>query len=306
MHKFDILKNNIFIKLFITLLIIVFCISFSDNCFATAEKTYDEETPIYIPPNKNAEKRRLEAGDAEGVNRGVRVRGVRVRGVRVRGVRVRSGTRGGDAFSSGLTDDLSDMLDIEPQKKETNETNEFPFPTRLAPIASEQTGYTSKKQPNLYWYISAPFHGPMEFKLNEPLISKPILSVKLTGFPSEGIYEIKLSDYNIELKSNVEYEWFITIITDAEERSGDIYASATIKYVEPSSSLNTALSHASKDYYYSVYAKNGYWYDAISSLSKLIKGSETIKKYRLHRAALLKQVNLPKAAKYDLSLINVP
>jgi len=297
----DIKKSNSSIRLIIIFFTILFCTSFDQYSHSYAKNQNYDEAPVYNPPNPNAEKQRLEAGDAEGVNRGVRVRGVRVRGVRVRS----AGTRGGLSVSSGLTDDLSTMIDIKQTKKETNKPI-ISFPKRLAPIASERTGYTSKNQPKLYWYISAPFHGPIEFKLNKPFVSKPILSVKLTGFPSEGIYGIKLADYNIELESNIEYEWFITIITDAEERSGDIYASATIKYVKLPSNLNSALTSIPKDYYYSVYAKNGYWYDAISSLSSLIEGSETIKKYRLHRAALLKQVNLPKAAKYDLSLINVP
>jgi hypothetical protein len=121
----------------------------------------NQESPVYHSPNTNAEKRRLEAGDSESANRGVRVRGVRVRGVRVRGVRVRGGQDGQDGghFSSGLTDDLSNMLDMESVTNPNNATEEIHFPERLSPIASEQTGFTSHEQPDLYWYISAPFHG---------------------------------------------------------------------------------------------------------------------------------------------------
>jgi len=259
-----------------------------------------EDVPIYNPPNPDADKRRLEAGDAEGANRGVRVRGVRVRGVRVR-----SATRGG-GMSDSLTDDLSDMFDSSVKQKETDHKQHVSFPKRLAPIASEHTGFTSSNQPSLYWYISAAYSGSMEFKLNEPRVSQPVLSVELSGSKTEGIYGINLKDYNVTLKPDIEYEWFITIITDPVERSGDIYASATIKYVKPPDELSVKFNEASLSKRYYVYAKNGYWYDSISSISQLIERSATNKKFRLHRAALLKQVNLPKAAKYDLSLMNVP
>jgi len=267
--------------------------------FASESKTADPELPVYIAPNPDADKRRLEAGDTDNANRGVRVRGVRVRGVRVRN----AGTRGSNTMSSSLTDDLSDMFDSEIKGEEKSE---FIFPKRLAPIASEQTGFTSSNQPNLYWYISSKYKGKMEFKLNEPKVSQPLLAVNISGSPAEGIYGIKLKDYHVKLKEGIDYEWFITIITDSMERSGDIYASATIRFVEPSTSLKDIFNLASIEHKYYVFAKNGYWYDSISSLSALIEQSSSAKKYRLHRAALLKQVNLPKAARYDLSLVNIP
>jgi hypothetical protein len=265
--------------------------------YASESPITSPDAPVYNPPNPDADKRRLEAGESDSVNRGVRVRGVRIRS---------SNTRGANAMSSSLTDDLSDMFGKDIKEKITTEAMPISFPKRLAPIASEQTGFTSSNQPNLYWYISDKYKGNMEFKLNAPQVSQPILAVKLSGSPAEGIYGIKLRDYNITLKSGVEYEWFITIITDPIERSGDIYASATIKYVEPSNDLSNKFNMASLERRYYVYAKNGYWYDSISSLSSLIEKSATSKKYRLHRAALLKQVNLFKAARYDLHLVNIP
>lgn len=291
---------NILIKNFLIILMTGFLLSGGIN--ASDRKISDPKAPIYSPPNPDAAKSRLEAGETDGANRGVRVRGVRVRGVRIRSGQ----TRGSNAMTSSLTDDLSDIFDTDIKGKDKRTVLPISFPKRLAPIASEQTGLTSSRQPNLYWYISAQYKGEMEFKLNEPKISQPILSVKLSGSPAEGIYGIKLKDYNVHLKPGIEYEWFITIITDSLERSGDIYASATIRYVEPSSDLSEKFNMASIEQRYYVYAQNGYWYDSISSLSALIEQFATTKKYRLHRAALLKQVNLTSAARYDLSLVNIP
>ena len=290
--------NRRFIFISFSLCITFLLVLINQKCIASSNNDHIQEAPIYKSPDPNAEKRRLEAGDTDGVNRGVRVRGVRVRGVRVRGGSDSTLSHG---LSDGLTDDLEGILGLNPSDNKKNEAIENIFPSRLAPIASEQTGFTSINMPTLYWYISGAFNGQMEFKLNEPSISKPVLSVQLKGVPAEDIYALKLSEHNIKLKPNIEYEWFVSIITDPEERSGDIYASATIKYVEASSNLKKLLSQTPQEKHYRVYAENAYWYDSIDSISNMIKNSNTKKLYRAHRASLLKQVNLIKASKFDLS-----
>jgi hypothetical protein len=298
----EVIMNISRIKYLYCFVILMTGLLLSSGIDASESMVIDPDAPIYSPPNPSAAISRLEAGKTDSANRGVRVRGVRVRGVRVRS----GNTRGSNALSSSLTEDLSGMFESDVKVKNKPESLPLSFPKRLAPIASEQTGFTSSSQPNLYWYISGQFKGEMEFKLNEPKVSQPILSIKLSGSPAEGIYGIKLKDYNVNLKPGIEYEWFITIITDPLERSGDIYASATIRYVEPSSELHDKFNMASIEQKYYVFAKNGYWYDSISSVSSLIEQFATTKKYRLHRAALLKQVNLTNAARYDLSLVNIP
>ena len=287
--------------LIVPIVILIFSItivSFDGLCFES-DPSFLQNAPVYHPPNLNADKQRIEADLIEGVNTRGKKSGAVIKGIR-------GSAQQDKALSSDLTNGISKVLDIESQTKRKNSIRELSFPDRLAPIASEQTGYTSREQPSLYWYISASFNGPMEFKLNEPFVSKPVLSIMLEGFPSEGIYGINLSEHTIRLKPNIEYEWFITIITDPEQRSHDIYARATIKYVEPTDDLTLELSKVSPNHKYHAYAKTGYWYDAIKSLTQLINSSRSIRTYRLHRAALLKQVNLPKAAKYDLSVVNIP
>ena len=283
------------------LFIIIFILALSpmiNCCFATNSSIF-EDAPVYNSPNKNDEKTRFEADIIDGRNKNFIERG----SVVIKGIR--GSAESSDNLSTGLSDGLSKVLEIEPKHKD-NAIKQLPFPDRLAPIASEQTGLTSREQPSLYFYISGPYDGTMTFTLSEPFVSNPILSISLNRFPSEGIYGVRLSEYMVKLKKNVEYEWFITIIADPQQKTGDIYASATIKYVEATSDLSLELSKVSPNQKYKAYAKTGYWYDAIESLTQLIHSARTIKTYRLHRAALLKQVNLTKAAKYDLSVVNIP
>ena len=160
------MNNNIVFKklIIVTIILLISFVAYSENDINQTTQDKFVKDLLFISPNPKADKRRLEAGDAEGVNRGVRVRGVRVRGVRVRGVRVR-GNSNGTISSGGLTDELEGLLDIKPEKNEAQETNEVSFPSRLAPIATEQTGFSANNQPTLYWYISSACNGPMEFKI---------------------------------------------------------------------------------------------------------------------------------------------
>ena len=90
----------------------------------------------------------------------------------------------------------------------------------------------------------------------------------------------------------MEYEWFLAIVPDPEERSGDFLASATIRYVRPAQVVSQQIQSVSQDKAYYIYAKDGYWYDSIATLSTLIGEQPDNPIFKAHRAALLKQVGL--------------
>ena len=174
------------------------------------------------------------------------------------------------------------------------------MPSYMAPLASERTGLTIKSQPVLYWYTSGPWPGQIEFTLNEPRASEPVLRTHIDGPAKEGISQLALAEFNISLKPGVEYEWFIAIVSDPKERSGDFLGSATIKYVKSPTDLSNRLKKIPKNVKHHAYAREGYWYDAIEHLSKMIDATQGNAKLRNHRGALLGQVNLVKVAAYDL------
>jgi hypothetical protein len=174
----------------------------------------------------------------------------------------------------------------------------------MSPLASQRTGFTTESQPTLRWYISGSWPGKIEFTLNESGAVEPVLETYIEGPADEGIYRISLSDYNISLKPNVEYEWFLVIVPDPEERSADFLGSATIQYIEPSDTLSNRLKNAKTEELHYVYAEEGYWYDAIEKLSKMIEEQPGNTGLRASRAALLKQENLPLAAAYDSKMIS--
>ncbi len=148
----------------------------------------------------------------------------------------------------------------------------------------------------LWFYLSAPWPGKIEFTTNETGAPEPALATLINGPAKSGIYPIRLSDYHVILKSAVEYEWFLAIVQDPQERSGDFLASATIKYIPPAQTVSQQLQSVATDKSYYVYAKEGYWYDSIAKICSLIGEKPDDPIFKAHRAALLKQVGLSKAA----------
>ncbi|MCP4346852.1 MAG: CHAT domain-containing protein [Desulfobacterales bacterium] len=215
--------------------------------------------------------------------------------------------RDSEASSRGLTrammaerkGELTRGLVLKQENKELRTA-----PPGMAPLVSETTSLCSKPRPALLWYISGPWPDKMEFRVNAPRSEEPVLDTLIKGPSSEGIYRTDLADYNISLDPGVEYEWFLTIVFDENNRSADCFISGTLMYKPLSDDLSQCLAGDPGDKTYSVYADAGYWYDAFDSLSMLIADRPGDRELRRNRANLLKKVNLAKIADYDIRQIS--
>jgi hypothetical protein len=191
-------------------------------------------------------------------------------------------------------------------KKEGVKEEEPPLlsPEIIAPLAPLPTGLTVSSQPTLYWYLSSPWDGEVEFTLNEVGAMEPILEL-IIGPPANskrreaGVHATRLSDYNITLDKDKDYEWFAVIVSDPGQRSGDSLGSAIIKHVEPSPKLTERLKNTPKEQWQFVYAEEGIWYEMIDVLCQLLEAHPNDQKLREQRAGLMEQVKMPKVAVYD-------
>jgi hypothetical protein len=165
----------------------------------------------------------------------------------------------------------------------------------LSVLAPESTGLTSRAQPTLYWYSSKGLAAPLEFTLNDEKSIKPLVETKANA-SQPGIHALRL---NYTLQPQVEYQWAIAAVVDPNQRAGDIIASGTIKRVQPPATLAAQLNGTSKSQLPFLYAQEGFWYDAIATLSEQIDANPTDHGLREQRAALLEQVGLKTAAAYD-------
>jgi hypothetical protein len=148
------------------------------------------------------------------------------------------------------------------------------FPVIVAPLTpSNRVGLTMTDQPSLFWYLSYWWKGDIEVTLNEfgasePLIEDTIQPSDCHKHPihDDLICQLRLADYDVHLKPNKDYEWFIYIVMDAEQRTSDWLASAFIRYTEPSPQLIRRLKQSPPEQQYQVYKEEGFWYDAVNHL----------------------------------------
>jgi hypothetical protein len=162
----------------------------------------------------------------------------------------------------------------------------------LSVLAPDHTGFTSSEQPSLYWFVSAATSLPVELTIMERQGIQPILETRIAGPVRAGVHRVRLSDHNIRLSTGVPYRWFVAVVPDADRRSKDILAGATIERAEVPEELKSSLAQAKKPELPSLYAEAGFWYDAVAAISELIEAEPQDKGLRKKRASLLAQVGL--------------
>lgn len=162
----------------------------------------------------------------------------------------------------------------------------------ISVLAPDHVGLTANPQPSLFWSISKPVSAKMELAINEPQSSKPLLEVAIKTPLEAGIHAINLADYGVSLKPGKQYEWFVAIVPDPTQRSSDIMAGGAIEYAIPPKPLQDKLAKAGEKDQPAIYAEEGVWYNAVSSLSSLITANPGNKELKEQRAALLEQVGL--------------
>lgn len=167
-------------------------------------------------------------------------------------------------------------------------------PTLLV-LAPDHVGVTSEKSPVLYWYISKPAAGRIEFTLNDEGKGQTVIKAELPPPKQGGIQAIRLSDFNAELAPDVVYEWFVTLEADVNQPAKDVYNGGSIMFQEPPADLQKRLSDAGAAGAPVLYAGAGFWYDAFSATWKTGKGINEKSALR-QRISLLEQVGFGASA----------
>ena len=127
---------------------------------------------------------------------------------------------------------------------------------KIQVLAPDQTALTARAAPTLYWYVSGPSSRSVEVSLSLESETEPVVEKKLGPVAAPGIQAIRLAELGVELTPGQEYRWAVALVADAEQRSGDQFASATIRRETPAAPLADAADLAAA----------GYWYDALEQL----------------------------------------
>ncbi|MGA1791690.1 MAG: DUF928 domain-containing protein [bacterium] len=174
--------------------------------------------------------------------------------------------------------------------------NNTPF---LAALVPDHTGLTTQAKPLLYWFFSGAIKEEIEFTLIDERHIEPLLETNLDIPGREGIQCLSLTDYGINLSPSIPYQWFVAIISDPNHRSKDLVVCGSIKCIEPSQSLISKLSQSSRVEVPGIYAEEGLWYDALSTLNQLIAADPNDMGLQKQRIDLFEQVGLWEVAEYE-------
>lgn len=176
-------------------------------------------------------------------------------------------------------------------------------------IPQSNIGITATKHPTFFFYIpDANLQGVkgelVLYNEKNKEIYKKIVGLKA----NDSIISFDLSDSPSlpSLEVGKSYYWVFTILFDEFDRSSNSDVAGWIKRVEPNpelkNKLNTALPHQKP----AIYAANGIWYEALSSLANLRCSSPNDATLVSDWKSLLQQVGLPEISIKPLAQCNLP
>jgi len=166
----------------------------------------------------------------------------------------------------------------------------------LVALVPDHIGFAATVQPSLCWFASKPLDMKVEITLNDVDSIQPLLEKQMDS-PDKGEAQcIKLSDYGLRLTPKKEYEWFVSISPDPEQRSRDIVSGGLLVHKEPTATQAAKFASAKGVELLLAYADEGFWYDAMAKLAELMKANPGEKLYRDLETQLLEQVDLREAA----------
>ncbi len=170
----------------------------------------------------------------------------------------------------------------------------------LGVLAPDHTGLTIRAQPVLYWFASDTIPYRVEVSISVMGAVEPILEVGLEPPLAPGIHAFSLAKEGVILEADIDYQWFVSMVPDAEQRSRDLVSGNEIRHVAPSEGLRTRLAGAGRQVPAGRYAAEGLWYDALQTISERIAAEPGNKALRAQRAALLRQIGLSEAGAFEL------
>lgn len=140
----------------------------------------------------------------------------------------------------------------------------------LAP--SDSMGFTEKERPNFFVSLPQTSAKMAEFSLFDEKMNGVYQSHIPVNTP--GLQSIHLASNTKALIKNKPYYWTYALICNEGDRTQDWVVGGWIERREFSQGLQKKLSSASGVKLVSLYAQNGFWYEALSTLVKVQKSKE--------------------------------
>ena len=136
---------------------------------------------------------------------------------------------------------------------------------KILSLSPDHTGLTIKNQPKLYFYLPTSTNNSIEFILINENMEEPLIETNLS-VKNKGLQVIDISKFNVQLKEENTYQWYVSLKQNTEQPSLDIVSGGLIKYVKAPSELTKNMSKKTSELTSFDYAKAGIWYETVSSI----------------------------------------
>ena len=168
-------------------------------------------------------------------------------------------------------------------------------------------GLTASVRPTLLVYVPKTAARSAEFTLigassRNQRESEEIVrtTVRLSG--EAGIVALKLPESAPALMVGKDYQWYVSLICNPEDRTDDIVVSAWVSRTQPNATLVRNLERAKPHDRPALYSASSYWYDTVATLVELRQSNPKDSKLQSDWTQLLQSVGLKDMADKPLLL----
>ncbi|PMB52896.1 hypothetical protein CEN39_07305 [Fischerella thermalis CCMEE 5201] len=149
--------------------------------------------------------------------------------------------------------------------------------TALVPLTEQPAsvtnvwGLTTEAHPQLWFYLPYTKSSgyPAEFVLLDDQTKDSVYNSAIALPTKAGIIKVPVPENAPSLQVGKQYRWFLNIYCDPQNQSTPIYVEGVIVRRNPNQSLVKQLQKAQPLQQVAIYAENGFWYDALTTLGQL-------------------------------------
>ncbi|MDH3599410.1 MAG: DUF928 domain-containing protein [Candidatus Tectomicrobia bacterium] len=167
---------------------------------------------------------------------------------------------------------------------------------KIVVLAPYKLSLTHRGHPSLFWYYGLNVACPVELIIAEQE-GPTVLSPRQLPRPNFGINRIDLANspyhMNVSLEPDIVYQWSIRVLVDFETRPSAYPISYGFIKRETPLDVIQQIEQQPDHKKLQLYAKHGFWYDALSVVSDLRKAQPRNLKFKQFHASLLTQEILP-------------
>lgn len=194
------------------------------------------------------------------------------------------------------------------ERNNNTRCNDYQPPIGLTALTpSSNIGATLAAYPTFFFYIPDVNLEGVEGEFILKTQDDQEIYKEIVALPAgDSIVKVKLTPTRAlpPLEVGKSYYWIFSLLLDKVDRSGNTDVAGWIKRIEPNSAIKNQLVAATDKEKPAIYANNGIWYEALTSLANLHCASPNDKTINANWRSLLQQVELTEIAKKPLSQCN--